>query len=112
MDYTMDDLTKEQKYLLISMYQEIVSQREKSNNINANYFADSSEVKKMFLPNASIDQVSDICWRLKAKDYLNCSPGDNLANDIVLTEKTIICMENRFRNNLKSIIEFLISIKP
>lgn len=112
METTMNDLTKKQKFLLTSMYREVISPYKKSNSINANYFVDSLEVKKMFLPDTPIEQVSDICWQLKAKGYLNCSSGDNLANDIVLTEKTIICMENRFRNNLKSIIEFLISIKP
>lgn len=109
---TMNDLTKEQKYLLTSMYKEVLSRHTTTDVVSANYFRDSLEINKTFLPNLPVDHISEICWRLKEKGYLNCHSGDNMANDIVLTDKTIICMENRFRNNLKSVIEFLIAIKP
>lgn len=112
MENTMSDLTKEQKYLLTSMYKEVLSRHTHTDVVSANYFKDSLELNKSFLPQLPVDHISDICWQLKAKGYLNCHPGDNLANDIVLTDKTIVCMENRFSNNLKSVIEFLISIKP
>lgn len=112
MENTLNDLTKDQKYLLTSMYKEILSRHKKTDVISANYFQDSIEINKTFLPNLPVDYISALCWQLKAKGYLNCRSGDNLANDIMLTDKTIICMENRFRNNLKSVIEFLMVIKP
>ena len=41
----------------------------------------------------------------------SCEPGEDLANEIKLTDKTIIYMENKFKNGLKSVLEFLAQFK-
>lgn len=108
----MEDLTKEQKYLLLSIYQEVLNRQPALPMEKANYFEDSDIVQELILPDQSSDHVSDLCWKLKAKGYIHCSPGDNLANDIVLTDKTIIYMENRFKNGIKDIAVFLSNFLP
>ena len=108
----MEDLTKEQKYLLLSIYQEVLNSQPALPMEKAIYFEDSDIVQELFLPDQSSDHVSDFCWKLKAKGYIHCSPGDNLANDIVLTDKTIIYMENRFKNGIKDIAVFLSNFLP
>ena len=108
----MDDLTREQKFLLVSMYKEVLSRQPALSMEKANYFEDSDEVQQLFLPELSSDYVSDLCWALKSKGYIKCYPGDDLANQIKLTDKTIIIMENRFSNGLKSIVDFLLKLKP
>ena len=102
-----DDLTNEQKRLLISMYKEVLNRQPALSMENANYFSDSDAVKDLFLPELSSDYVSDLCWKLHAKGYLDCHKGDNLANYISLTDNTIIYMENRFKNGLKDVAAFL-----
>lgn len=102
-----DDLTNEQKRLLISMYKEVLNRQPALSMENANYFPDSNAVKELFLPELSSDYVSDLCWKLESKGYLCCYPGDDLANYISLTDETIIYMENRFKNGLKDVVAFL-----
>lgn len=46
----MDDLTNEQQYLLVSMYNEVMSRQPALSMEKANYFFDSDEIKDMFLP--------------------------------------------------------------
>ncbi len=103
----MDDLTKEQKHLLVSMYKEFLSRQPALSSENANYFGDSDDIRNLFLPEASREHSSDLCWKLQKKGYISCYPGDNLANEISLSDKTIIYMENYFSNGLKSVIDFL-----
>lgn len=107
----MDNLTKEQKYLLISMYKEVLSRQPALSMERANYFSDSNVVKDLFFPYLSSDYISDLCWKLESKGYISCTQGNDLANDIVITDETIIYMENRFSNGLKSIVDFLFKLK-
>ena len=108
----MDDLTKEQKHLLVSMYKEVLSRQPALTMEKANYFHDSDEIKNLFLPDLSSDYVSDLCWKLKSKGYIICYPGDDLANEIQLSDSTIIYMENRFKNGLKDVATFLSNFLP
>lgn len=107
----MNDLTNEQKYLLVSMYKEVLSRQPALSMEKANYFKDSDEVNDMFLPDLSSDYVSTLCWKLKSKGYISCTRGDDLANNIRLEDSTIIYMEHNFSNGLKSILSFLADIK-
>lgn len=106
-----DDLTKEQKYILISLYKEMLSMQPALSFDEANYFNNSDKVRDLFLPDSSSDYVAELCWSLYKKDYIECMPGDDLANDISLTDKTIVIMENRFANNIKKCIDFLFKLK-
>ena len=103
----MDDLTNDQKFLLISMYKYFLELQPGLSPEKANYFIDSNYVQENIAPHFSKDYVSDICWKLEEKGYISCTPGDNLANNIVLGDKTIIYMENAFKRNMKSIASFL-----
>lgn len=107
----MNDLTNEQKYLLVSMYKEVLSRQPALSMEKSNYFCDSDEVRDMFLPNSSSDYVSTLCWKLKSKGYISCDCGDDLANNICLEDSTIIYMEHQFSDGLKSVLSFLSNIK-
>lgn len=108
----MEDLTREQQRLLISMYKEVLSRQPALSFDKANYFVDSDEVRDLFFLDQTSGHVSDLCWKLKAKDYITCDRGDNLANDIELTDKTIIYMENRFKDGVKDVLSFLSQFIP
>lgn len=103
----MDDLTKEQKHLLVSMYKEVLSRQPALSMEQANHFENSDQLIELFSINASSDYVSELCWKLYSKGYIQCYPGDNLANHISLSDKTIVYMENRFKNGLKEVLSFL-----
>lgn len=107
----MEDLTNEQWKLLVSMYKEVLSRQPALPYEKANSFVDSDEVMKLFCPESSSEHVASLCWALASHGYIVCLEGSNLANEIELTDKTIILMENRFKNGLKSVLEFLAQFK-
>ena len=89
----MDDLTREQQKLLTSMYKEVLSRQPAVSFDEANYFANSDVVMDHFCPDSDSDHVSSLCWSLASAGYITCEPGEDLANEIKLTDKTIIYME-------------------
>ncbi len=103
----MDDLTNEQKHLLVSMYKEVLNRKPALSMEQANYFDNSDQLIKLFSLDLSSDYVSELCWKLYSKGYIICYSGDNLANDISLSDRTIIYMENKFKRGLKDILLFL-----
>lgn len=103
----MDDLTNEQKRLLVSMYQEVLSRQPALSMEQANFFKNSDQLIELFSLDMSSKYVSELCWKLKTKGYIACYRGDNLANDISLSNQTIIYMENKFKNGLKDVLSFL-----
>ena len=103
----MDDLTNEQKHLLVSMYKEVLSRQPALSMEASNYFSDSNEVRDLFLPDLSESYVADLCFALSRKGYIICHPGDDLANDIKLADSTIVYMEGRFLRNLKAVLKYL-----
>lgn len=106
----MDDLTNEQKQLLVSMYKEVLSRQPALSTEDANRFDSSDQLIELFSLTMSSDYVSNLCWKLYSKGYIQCYSGDDLANDISLSDKTIIYMENRFKNGLKDVLSFLSSL--
>ncbi len=108
----MDDLTKEQKHLLVSMYKEMLSRKLVLPLREARRFENSDVVRDLFCPDKTSDDVSDLCWALKEKEYIDCYPGDELADEITISDRTINYMENRFKNGLKDIAPFLASLIP
>lgn len=108
----MDDLTNEQKRLLVSMYKEVLSRQPAKSFRDANYFSSSDEVRDLFFPQSHSDDISDLCWELEGKGYILCFPGDDLANDIRLTDQSIVCLENRFKNKMSAIVDFLLRLRP
>ena len=103
----MDDLTKEQKHLLVSMYKEVLNRQPTLSMEDANKFDSSDQLIELSSLNMSSDYVSDLCWKLHSNGYIQCYSGDDLANDISLSDKTIVYMENRFKNGLKDVLSFL-----
>ena len=103
----MDNLTKEQQYLLISMYKEVLNRQPALSMEQANNFNDSDQLIELFSLDMSSDYVSDLCWKLYSKGYIVCYPGDNLANKISLSDKTIVYMENKFKKGIKDVVLFL-----
>ncbi|MCI8592662.1 MAG: hypothetical protein HFI88_10045 [Lachnospiraceae bacterium] len=108
----MEDLTKEQQKILVSMYKQFLSKQPALSPEDANYFGNSDDMRDQYLPTTSSDYVSDLFWSLYRKGYVYCTKGEDLANEISLTDKTIVYMENRFKNGFKEIAEFLANFLP
>jgi len=109
----VDDLTREQKHLIVSMYKEMLLRSHQSMSLDeARRYDNSDIIKDLFCPSQTSEHVSDLCWALQSKGYIECYPGDELADEISITDKTIIYMENRCKNGLKDVLSFLASLIP
>ena len=71
------------------------------------YFGDSNQIQAALFPNENPDDIASYCWELHKKEYISCTPGDNIANDITLQPNTIVFMEQRFPRGLKQVLEVL-----
>lgn len=101
----MDDLTNEQKLLLTAMYRDYLELSKKIGPEKANHFGDSDEINYKYFIDRPNDYVSTLCWKLQRKGYINCYSGDNKANEISITDDTIIYFENEFKNNISKVLE-------
>ena len=58
------------------------------------------------------EDVDDTCRELSRANLLNCFWADNIAYNVILSDNAIIYMENRFKNGLTEVLEFIDKIKP
>ena len=106
------DITSEAKNLLKLMYTIYLSKRkEGKGRTESNYFGDSKEIQNNYLPNMSVEDVTDLCFELSRADCIKFSIGDNLANNISLTYEALVYCEQSFQRNIKNLWEWLASIK-
>lgn len=101
---TFDEIPNLHKKVFCTLYKEYLKQNDHL------YIDNSDEIVENFFPKISSDKMSDICWNLKSKGLLTCYPGDDLANGISITDDAIAFMEHRFKNNIKSILNFITSL--
>lgn len=107
----MTDLTNTEQKLLISMYRFFLERQPALSEYDARFIGNSDNVRDMFAPELPYEYVAELCWNLCRAGYILCDEGDNLANNIELSRKTIIYMEQRFSRNLHSIASFLCSLR-
>lgn len=106
------DITSESKNLLKLMYTIYLSKREEGKGrIESNYFGDSKEIQNRYLPNMSVEDVTDLCFELSRSGCVKLSIGDNLANNISLTYEALVYCEQSFQRNVKNLLEWISSIK-
>lgn len=101
----MDDLTKKQKYVILQLYKEYLSNY--SSGKNQNYFPDASYIKHLFSDRFSDDELDDILLSLLHKEYITGYKDEDSVSEFGVSDKTIIYMENKFKNRLKDILTFL-----
>lgn len=103
----MDDLTKKQKYVILQLYKEYLSNYSSGKNQNPNYFPDASYIKHLFSDRFSDDELDDILLSLLHKEYITGYKDEDSVSEFGVSDKTIIYMENKFKNRLKDILTFL-----
>lgn len=103
----MDDLTKKQKYVILQLYKEYLSNYSSGKNQNPNYFPDASYIKHLFSDRFSDDELDDTLLSLLHKEYITGYKDEDSVSEFGVSDKTIIYMENKFKNGLKDILTFL-----
>lgn len=106
-------LTKDAEKLLCLIYKSYLDRcKTNSSQSDCNYFGSTRDIHKNFLPNQYFDDVNELVWELKRNDLINGDTGDNILLEISLTSSAIIYMENRFKNGVKDIADFITKFIP
>lgn len=108
----MDDLTKDQQFLLVSLYREYLNRQPALDPSSANYFVDSDSLIPLLGLGFSPEYVGDMCLALLNKGFICGGASEGSVDEFFIFDKTIIYMENRFKNSAKSVIDFLAKFKP
>lgn len=108
----MDDLTKDQKYLLTALYKEYLSRQPALDPVSANYFESSEKLIPLLELSFSEEYVGDMCLALLNRGYIFGCKDEDSVSELGISDNTIIYMENRTKNNLKSVLNLLAKFKP
>lgn len=110
---TFDDynLTKEAKYLISVLYKEYLSRKKQGKSKNeSGFFLDVRDVQEL-VPHWSIDDTTTVCNELKSKKLIDCGYGSNRPINIHLTTDAISMLENKFKNNVKTVVGYIKDFK-
>lgn len=106
------ELTKESDYLICKLYKEYLQRRmEKMPKTEAKCFGSSAEIHSELMPDALYEDVDETCRELERAGLLDCSGSDFEVVKAIFTDQAIIYMENRFKNSVKDVTDYLIKIK-
>lgn len=103
-----EEMTKDSKKLLSALYKEYLSKRKSGKSkSDASIFGSSEHIQAELMPEESADDVDETCRELDRLGYLKCFYADDIAYVVTLTTKAIADMENRFKNGLVDVVQFL-----
>ncbi|MCM1213281.1 MAG: hypothetical protein NC331_11485 [Lachnospiraceae bacterium] len=90
------------------MYKEYLKNRKSGmSKPDAKMFGSSHAIHEDLLPKWSFEDVDETCRELSRSELLHCDWGDNIACRVTLSDTGIIYMENRFKNGLEEITDFI-----
>lgn len=105
-------LTKDSDALICLLYKNYCQQRKNGvSKANARLFGGSDDIQKDIAPKWSFENVDETCRELHNANLIGCSYYDNVAQNVWLTDNGIIYMENRFKDGLKEVLDYLGKIK-
>lgn len=105
------DLTKDSEKLLCILYKNYLEKRKAGvPKSTAKSFGSSHDIHESLCPNWIFEDVDDTCRELSRSGMLNCFWADNIAYHVNLSDFAISYMDNRFKNNLKDVLNFLTNL--
>ena len=104
-------LTKDAEKLFSLLYGLYLESREAGESkANAKNFGGPDLIKEKLLIDWSIADIEETCWELAKAGLLKTNNSDNGIYLVFLTDQGIVYAENRFKNGLKDVIQFLSAI--
>lgn len=106
------ELTKDAEKLICLLYKSYLQKRKSGiSKSQATCFGSSHDIHEQLCPDLIFEDVDDTCRELSRADLLNCLWADNIAYHVILSDNAIVYMENRFKNGLSEVLEFIDKIK-
>jgi hypothetical protein len=105
-------LTKDSDALICLLFKQYCQKRKDGvPKVDAKDFGSSRDIHQTIAPKWSFEDVDETCWELDRAGLLECFKADMIAYYVHLSDTGIIYMENRFKNGLKDILEYLEKIR-
>ncbi|MNO32245.1 hypothetical protein D3C76_222310 [compost metagenome] len=105
-------ITKESDALLCLLYKDYLSKRKDGvPKSQARIFGSSEDIHLNLTPKLSPADTDETCWELHRSGMVHCMGADAMAYLVQLTDEGVIYMENRFKDGLKEVLEYLGKIK-
>lgn len=102
------ELTRDSEKLICVMYKDYLEKRKSGQSKSqANSFGSSHNIHERLLPDWIFEDVDDTCRELSRAGLLNCMWADDIAYRVRISDQGIIYMENRFKNGLSGVIDFI-----
>lgn len=109
----MTELTKDADKVLCLLYKRYLENRKDSMSKGmAKLFGGSEAIREALNLTMALDDLDDTLRELGRADYLNNLYADDTVVEVEMTDKAIIMMENRFKNGLREVLEFLSKFIP
>lgn len=102
------NLTNDSEKLLCILYRSYLEKRKLGNSKRiSKSFGSSHDIHEELCPGWFFDDVDEACWELAHQEFLDCLPADGIAYHVNLSDSAILYMENRFKNGILDIANFL-----
>lgn len=107
------EISRDADKLLCVLYKSFLEKRKiGASKSEAKHFDSSHNIHEQLLPSWLFDDVDDTCRELSRNGFLDCLWGDNIAYQVWLSDKAIVYMENRFKNGLTEVVNFVANFLP
>lgn len=105
-------LTKDADALICLLYKKYCQDRKGgAPKSQAKMLGSSETIFNSLTPKWTYDDVDETCRELDRSGLAGCFYADNVAQDVWFTDAGIIYMENRFKNGLNGVLDYLGKIK-
>ena len=106
-------LSKDADKLLCILYKKYLDKRKENVPKNdAKLCGGSNLIRDTLVPNWSLSDVDNTCWELSRAGMLKVNGSNHSIYLVWLSDSGIVYMENRFKNGVKEVTEFLTSFIP
>jgi len=101
-------LTKDSDALICLLYKQYCQCRKDGiSKTDAKYFGCSSDIQRNIIPKWIFADVDETCRELGRAGLLECNVSDQMVIRCWLSDPGIIYMENRFKDGLVSLLEYI-----
>ncbi|MEK5096694.1 hypothetical protein [Bacillus sp. FSL W8-0848] len=105
-------LTKDADALICILYKKYCQDlQDGSPKAQAKLLGSSKQIYETLVPQWSFVDVDETCRELKRSRLVDCLYTDNVVSQVWFTDAGIIYMENRFKNGLNDVLDYLSKIK-
>lgn len=106
------ELTKDSDALICALYKEYLQKRKDGvPKGRAKVFGGASTVRGNLVPKWSVEDVEETLRELSRAKLMTCIYADDTVYEAILSDQGIIYMENRFKNGISGVLEYLEKIK-